>query len=561
MKSYGKLILIGPENQDQEFTLSKSTVEIGRATQNDIVLKDGKISRTHASIECNDQGCTLIDLKSANGTFVNEERIRRTTLSPGDTIKMGETHFRFERMTPPAEPEVTMINTMAELNHTLSQTMLETSLNDVSQSRLVIHTPEKTWEVKLIEDALTIGRHPTCDVVIDDIRLSRQHARIERKRNTFTIHDLESTNGTWMGENRIEKHKLTDGDTIRVGEAQLVFKSGFKASELTIIKDPSGTKPLDLKPIVFVPGLMGSELWKGSEQVWPNVRYLFSRPDMFRLPEFEPLEARGIVKEVVIVPNLIKQEQYRRLGDYLEEGFGYERGHNLIEFAYDWRKDVREAAKELARTIEDWKVSPPITIIAHSLGCLVSRYYVECVNGKDKVDRLILLGGPHAGAPHIITSFLTGPDLLPFGLLGERFREIMVTFPSMYQFLPVYACVDDQTGKFINVLEDEEWLPEHQRPLLRIARDFHRELGNKSSVPTISIFGYGIKTVTKVTVNRDVNGIWQNTELTVEESGDNRVPECSSVLPGSEIHPVQQHHGALYIDNDVKMRLKLELSR
>jgi hypothetical protein len=32
------------------------------------------------------------------------------------------------------------------------------------------------------------------------------------------------------------------------------------------------------------------------------------------------------------------------------------------------------------------------------------------------------------------------------------------------------------------------------------------------------------------------------------------------VLAGSEIHPVQQHHGSLYVDSDVKMRLRLELA-
>lgn len=559
MTAYGKLIISGPENQDQEFSLSKSSIEIGRAVQNDIVLMDGKISRNHACIECELHGCTLIDLKSANGTFVNGERIEKVLLEPGDTIKMGGTDFRFERMTPSADPEVTLINTLNDLNQTLAHTMMETSINDVSRSRLVIHTSEKTWEVNLEVDSLTIGRDPSCDVVLDDIRLSREHARIERKRNTFTIRDLESTNGTWMGEKRIDKHILKDGDTINVGDVRLIFKSGFKASELTMMKDPAGTAPLGLKPIVFVPGLMGSELWKGSERVWPNVRYLFSRPDMFRLPEFEPLEAKEIVKEVVIVPNLIKLEQYKRLGDYLEEGFGYEREQNLIEFAYDWRQDVRESAKKLAQTIDKWNVSPPITIIAHSLGCLVSRYYVECLNGKEKVGRLILLGGPHFGVPYAITSLHTGPELLPFGMLGERLREVLITFPSMYQILPTYACVDDQTGRYINLLEDEEWLPESQRPLLRIARDFRRELGNICSVPAVSIFGYGIKTVTEISVNRDIKGVWQSAELTVRESGDNRVPEFSGVLPKSEIHPVQQHHGALWIDNDVKMRLKLEL--
>ena len=39
------------------------------------------------------------------------------------------------------------------------------------------------------------------------------------------------------------------------------------------------------------------------------------------------------------------------------------------------------------------------------------------------------------------------------------------------------------------------------------------------------------------------------------------IPETSAVLERAEIHPVQQHHGSLYADNDVKMRLKLELTR
>jgi hypothetical protein len=183
------------------------------------------------------------------------------------------------------------------------------------------------------------------------------------------------------------------------------------------------------------------------------------------------------------------------------------------------------------------------------------------LNGKDKVGRLILLGGPHYGVPDAISQLHTGPDLLPFGLLGDRLRDVIITFPSMYQILPNYACVHDQTGKFINLLEDEEWLPESQRPLLRIARDFRRELGENTSVPAVSIFGYGMKTVTKISVTRDIGGVWQGAELTVNEGGDNRIPEFSGVLKGSEIHPVQQHHGALWIDNDVKMRLKLELTR
>jgi pSer/pThr/pTyr-binding forkhead associated (FHA) protein len=561
METYGKLLLNIPGESEQEFTLSKSSVEIGRAALNDIVLQDDKISRSHARIEYGEQGCRIIDLGSSNGTLVNGTRIEDIVLAPGDTVQLGESTLRFEEITPEIDPGVTLLNTEADLNNTLARAALETSLNDVSRARLVVHTSDRTWEIPLIEDGILIGRDPNCHIFIDDIRLSRKHARIEIKGDMYIVRDLQSTNGTRVGKERIEQHTLSDGDTIHIGQARMVFKSGFVPQELTFVGTPEGEKIRDRKPVVIVPGLMGSELYRGSERMWPNVRALFSRPEIFRLPEFEPMEARGLVGEVVIVPNLVKQEQYNRLGDYLVEGLGYERGKDVFEFAYDWRQDVRNSSQKLGEAIESWGIEPPITIIAHSLGCLVSRYYVERMGGKDKIGRLVMIGGPHSGVPNAISFLHTGPDILPFGLLGERLREILITFPSIYQILPTYACVVDQEGHYLNLLEDGTWLPEVQRPLLRNALQFRKELGKHSSVPAVSIFGYGLKTVTQVFVQRNVKGTWKKADLTLESVGDDRIPELSGVLTGTEIHPVQQHHGALYVDNDVKMRLKLELMR
>ena len=48
---------------------------------------------------------------------------------------------------------------------------------------------------------------------------------------------------------------------------------------------------------------------------------------------------------MVIVPNLITFDQYNLLGDYLVQELGYEREKNFIEFAYDWRQDVRQSAR------------------------------------------------------------------------------------------------------------------------------------------------------------------------------------------------------------------------
>ncbi len=561
MEPVGKLVLNLPSGHEEEFALSKASVTVGRAAINDIVLSDSKVSRVHARLECGDAGCNLVDLGSANGTLVNGVRVQRAALAAGDVIAVGDSTLRFETEAPTTEPDVALLDSEADLDATLAQATLSMTLSDTRGPRLAVHTADRTWEVPLASDALAIGRHPRSDIVLDNRKVSRHHARIERQGETFVIRDLHSSNGIWLGEQRVDEHTLQEGDTIRVGHAQLVFKRGFECEELTVIEPPTPGKTQPRRPVVIVPGLFGSELWLGSERLWPRVKYLFKNPEIYHLPGGPPLEPRGLVSEVVIVPGLIKQEGYSRLGDYLEEALGYERGKDLLEFAYDFRQDARLCAQRLAEAIDAWHVPGPITIIAHSLGCLVSRHYVERLGGKKKVERLIMMGGPHHGSPKAISGLLYGSGLLPFGILGETLRKVLATFPSAYQVLPTYPCVRDQHGRTVDVLSDESWLPEEQRPLLRSARESLRELGSRCSVRCVSVFGYGLKTVTNVQVRRDALGRWGKVDLVAEAGGDNTVPQTSAVLQGSEIHPVQQYHGALYVDNDVKMRLKLELTR
>lgn len=572
MSAPAKLILTLHDGQDQEFALTTGDITLGRAAINDIIISfgnvaDPKVSRSHARLEYTEESYTLVDLNSSNGTYVNDERIESAVLAPGDLINIGDSTLRFETTPSRDETMMTLINSKEDLEKELAETRLNMMMSDTRSSRLVVHTLGKTWEVTLTEESYTIGRQDDNDILLDEPEASRQHARIERVGDAFILRDLDSTNGSWfMGasgqEQRVDKHTLQDSDTIRIGEAKLVFKSGFQVEHLTMVGGPLPLTPSVRRPVIVVPGFGGSELWLGSERLWPNTRMLLTNPEVLRLTDKPTqVEVRGILGDVVIVPNLIKLEQYSRLGDYLEEGLDYERGNDLLEFGYDWRFDVRQSAQRLAEAVDNWNVKPPITIIAHSLGCLVSRYYVEHLNGHKKIGRLLLMGGPHTGVPKTIVTLLLGAKMLPFGLMGERMREVLATFPSMYQTLPTDASVFDQHGKAINVLSDETWLPDEQRRLLRIAREFRKKLGMSSRVPAVSIFGYGLDTVNRITVERDADGRPQKVDVSAEPGGDDSVPQRSTVLPGSEIHPVEQNHGALYVDNDVRMRLKLELMK
>jgi pSer/pThr/pTyr-binding forkhead associated (FHA) protein len=559
MSDFGKLILTKPDGLSQEFLLNKSLVTLGRATTNDIVLPGGRVSRNHAQIQCAEDAIVVTDLGSANGVWLNGQRIAETKIQPGDRIEISGHVLEYLPLAPDTGEEATVINSENELEMTLLQMSVPSALNETSQARLVIHAPDRTWELPLEEDSSTIGRNIANNLVLDYAKVSRNHARIERKGSAFILRDLQSTNGTYIGEDRIEQHALENGHTFRIGPTRIVFKSGFSQEEMTIADGLDLPRSSGLTPVIFVPGTMGSELWLGSEKVWPNLNFLLKHPEIFRYSEDTRLKPKGILNEMVIVPNLISFDQYNLLGDYLVDELGYERGNNFIEFAYDWRQDVRQSARELSRFIEGWKVDAPITLIAHSLGTLVSRYYVERLGGKNKIGRLLLIGGPHQGVPKIAANLLSGLDLLPFGLMGKRLTEIIETFPSCYQILPLYPCGVDQNGKQINFLKDESWVKPAYRHLHRMAREFRRELGTTSSVPTLSIFGYGLKTATEIRLQSDLNGLFQKAVMGIAPSGDSSVPESSAVLPRTEIHPVRQYHGTLFNDKDVKMRLKLEL--
>lgn len=73
---------------------------------------------------------------------------------------------------------------------------------------------------------LTVGRAPGNAAALEgDDFASAHHARVERQRDGVWLHDLGSTNGTWVNGERMDgRHKLHDGDVVRIGETELRFE-------------------------------------------------------------------------------------------------------------------------------------------------------------------------------------------------------------------------------------------------------------------------------------------------------------------------------------------------
>jgi len=74
------------------------------------------------------------------------------------------------------------------------------------------------------DQGTTIGRSPECDVFLDDITVSRAHARVRQDVGGWVIEDAGSTNGTYVNRRLIEGPEiLADGDEVQVGKFRLLF--------------------------------------------------------------------------------------------------------------------------------------------------------------------------------------------------------------------------------------------------------------------------------------------------------------------------------------------------
>lgn len=76
----------------------------------------------------------------------------------------------------------------------------------------------------LDQDVTVAGRHPGVDIFLDDVTVSRKHAEFVRQGTSFSVRDLGSLNGTFLGGTRIDGvATLEDGVEVQVGKFKLTF--------------------------------------------------------------------------------------------------------------------------------------------------------------------------------------------------------------------------------------------------------------------------------------------------------------------------------------------------
>ena len=86
----------------------------------------------------------------------------------------------------------------------------------------VDHGPNAGSRFLLDADVTTVGRHPSSDIFLDDVTVSRKHAQFRREGDGFLVRDVGSLNGTYVNRTRIDVAPVRTGDEVQIGKFRLV---------------------------------------------------------------------------------------------------------------------------------------------------------------------------------------------------------------------------------------------------------------------------------------------------------------------------------------------------
>jgi len=148
------LIVIKGADEGKQFELTGDRLSAGRDSSNRVRLCDTEASRRHAEFVRTPEGYRLVDVGSANGTFVNNQGVKDVLLQPGDQVRIGQTVLVFSAgrtETPPPGALADQISLIARQDLELSSAVVRT-VGESEGSRLLAR-PEKV-EGKWLKTAL-----------------------------------------------------------------------------------------------------------------------------------------------------------------------------------------------------------------------------------------------------------------------------------------------------------------------------------------------------------------------------------------------------------------------
>lgn len=265
---------------------------------------------------------------------------------------------------------------------------------------------------------------------------------------------------------------------------------------------PQKTRMQDV--VVLLPGITGSvlqrdgqDIWAFSGQaLWQALQSMGDSLGDIRLEgddadtesTADGIVATRLIADAYQVPGLDKFDGYSAISRLITNNFHAipgniysdpeDRPANFYHFPYDWRRDNRKTAKLLKelldRRLHQWRTyndnpDAKVILLAHSMGGLVSRYYLEVLEGWRDCKALFTFGTPYRGSVNSLNYLANGYKKLFLDL-----TEVMRSFPSVYQLLPIYEML--KVGEQYHRIAEIDNLPSIDPEKARDALAFHREI-------------------------------------------------------------------------------------
>ncbi|MFZ3073740.1 MAG: hypothetical protein WA093_01225, partial [Minisyncoccales bacterium] len=203
-------------------------------------------------------------------------------------------------------------------------------------------------------------------------------------------------------------------------------------------------------PVLFVPGLLGTEMFKGDTRLWASILRMINplNSDDFMDPlKFKntlvPDDPSVFYGSVLVNPDGLYDYIQGLTSEFAKQGYIADK--DFFTFPYDWRYGVSGVYPDgktnsvlLKETIGRLAKNSPtgkIDIIAHSMGGLVVKKYVMD-NNDPKINKLVFVGVPNLGSPQSAKALLIGDDFKVPGLNQDETKKISRNMPAAYDLLP-----------------------------------------------------------------------------------------------------------------------------
>jgi len=196
-----------------EHRLEDTQLVLGRSSEADIQLTGDGISRQHACLFIESGQVYVADMGSANGVYVNEQKLRREALVD-DT-----TRIRIARFLIQVEPMEPNSASLPGINTAVVQP------GQAHAKLLILSGDEAGRELLLFEPIVAIGRIEENDLCIQHPSMSRHHGRIHQQDDgSYIVQDLDSSNGIFVAGRKINRPtRLLYGDRVSFGAVECLL--------------------------------------------------------------------------------------------------------------------------------------------------------------------------------------------------------------------------------------------------------------------------------------------------------------------------------------------------